>query len=185
MLIGLCIQTDVTNKVSWEIYSGNLSSEILKPVSYNMLNLAQTMSTKVILFFVLTALSAVLFFIPDYSSFFSLSVLISLIINYEMCYLIGLLAFWTNTVWGITMINSVFMNVFGGKFFPISIAGDTFQFVCKLLPYQYIYYVPTQILEYKLEPKVILVQIFYMVFLYYLTNIVYKLGTKRFEATGM
>lgn len=185
MFIGLFIETDITDKVADSIYSGNLSTDLLKPVSYHMLNFANCMAMKLILFAVLVCAAVVLLFFSSYSSLFSLSVLFSLIINFEMCYLIGLLAFWTNTVWGISMVNSVLIDVFGGRLFPILIASPVMQKICAILPYQYIYYVPVQILERKTGIISLFAQVVYSLILFVISQIIFKHGLKRYEAIGV
>lgn len=102
-----------------------------------------------------------------------------------MSYLIGLLAFWTNTVWGISMVNSVLIDVFGGRLFPILIASPVMKKICAILPYQYIYYVPVQILECKTRVISLFAQVIYSLALFVISQIIFKRGLKRYEAVGV
>lgn len=185
MLISLFLESDIADKVSNSIYDGNISTDLLKPISHFSLSFSDCVASKLFIFGIIICVSIVLHFIPSYSSLFSLSLVISFIISFEMNYIIGLFAFWTNTVWGISMVNSVLIDVFGGRLFPISIANPLMKNICAILPYQYIYYVPTQILENKMNAFMILIQVLYAIILFLISQIVFKLGLKRFEAAGV
>ena len=185
MLIGLFIESDVTGKVADSIFDGNLATDILKPISHHTLYFANTIAMKLFLFVAIVCISIILIFIPSYSNLFIISLLVSFFINFEMNYLIGLFAFWTNTVWGISMVNTVLIDVFGGRLFPIALSGLLMKKICAYLPYQYIYYVPTQILERKFGFEAILMQLNYAFILFLVSKIVFKCGLKRFEAVGV
>lgn len=83
------------------------------------------------------------------------------------------------------MVNDVLVSVFGGKMFPLEIAPSFLQKLSSFLPYKYIYYVPTLVLEEKLGVRSILIQALYVVILYVAARIVYKCGLKKYEASGM
>lgn len=185
MLIGLFIESDVTGKVANSIFYGNLVTDILKPISHHTLYFTNTIAMKLFLFAAIVCISVILVFIPSYSNLFVVSLLVSFFINFEMNYLIGLFAFWTNTVWGISMVNTVLIDVFGGRLFPIALSGLLMKKICAYLPYQYIYYVPTQILEQKFGFEAILMQLTYAFILFFVSKIVFKCGLKRFEAVGV
>lgn len=185
MLIGLFIESDVTDRVADSIYGGNLATDILKPISHHTLYFTNTIAIKLFLFLTIVCIAVVLTFIPSYSNLFAVSLIISFFINFEMNYLIGLFSFWTNTVWGIAMVNGVLMDVFGGRLFPITLASPLMRKLCICLPYQYIYYVPTQILEQKLGFEFIFMQLVYAFILFIVAKIIFKCGLKRFEAVGV
>lgn len=185
LLIGLFIETDTTDNIANSIYSGKLSTDLLKPISYHMLHFANYIAMKLLFFIILISVVVTLIFLPFYSNLFSISVLFASIINFEMSYLIGLLAFWTNSVWGISMVNSVLFDVFGGRLFPILIASPIIQKICAILPYQYVYYIPIQILERKTDAKALLLQLIYSIILFIISQIIFKIGLKHYEAVGV
>ena len=185
MLIGFFVETDITEKVSTAIYQGNLSVDLLKPISYSFLNFTSYFAMKLCIVVFLVICAIALRFFPAYSAAFAISVFFSLIINFEMSYLIGILAFWTNTVWGISMVNSVLLDVFGGRLFPIEIAPSGMQKLCTFLPYQYIFYVPLQILERRATPLLMVGQIACAVVLFLFSRLIWQQGLKHYEATGM
>ena len=185
MLIGLFVETDITDKVSTAIYQGNLSVDLLKPVSYSYLNFASYFAMKIFIVVFLVVSAVALHFFPSYSPAFAVSVFFSLIINFEMSYLIGILAFWTNTVWGIAMVNSVLLDVFGGRLFPIGLASLGMQKFCAFLPYQYIFYVPLQILERRASPLLMVNQAICALVLLLLSRVIWRQGVKRYEAAGV
>ena len=65
------------------------------------------------------------------------------------------------------------------------IASPAMQKVCAFLPYQYIFYVPLQILERRASPSAMAGQIVCALALFLLSRLVWKGGLKRYEAAGV
>lgn len=99
----------------------------------------------------------------------------------------GISAFWVTEIWPITNLKDMLESLFGGKLVPLTLMPASISFVANILPFKYIFYVPTSILLSKSSNIYLDVgtQLLYLFILYLLYKLAWNWGIKRYEAVGI
>lgn len=190
----------VANDLEDDVRTGNLSSIIIKPISYPLARIMSVMAEKPIDTLVrLVVYLAVAFFfsnkiILDKDPFSLFLVFVSIVFAYLISHLIsfclGCLAFWTTSVKrGLSGLLRTFTNIFAGGYAPLTFFPLWFQRVAKFLPFGYTRYFPMLIYLRKIETAEIFlgigVQLVWVLFLYFLGRLLWRQGVKRYEGVGI
>lgn len=198
-LISNIISTMTAYHLEKDVQTGALSNLLIKPVSYPFSRLSISLAYKPLNLLVRTLvyLSLAIFFshklviTTDFLIVLLtlISVVIAFIINYFLDFLVGNLAFWTTTTEGIRGIFRTINNIFSGDYAPITFFPRWFQSLSKGLPFIYTRYFPMLIYLKKLSMieaiKGLGAQIFWALFLYFLTRFAWRKGIKRYEGVGI
>jgi ABC-2 type transport system permease protein len=145
------LMTGVFRTVDQKLSSGNISTDLLKPIRYPFLlffeqlgnTLFQLIFTVVptvaitMLFFEFAPLSSREYFIP-----FCLTLVISIAISFALGYLIALIAFWFLTTFALEWMLYALITVFSGSFVPLWFFSPGWKVVANLLPFQYLGFIP-------------------------------------------
>jgi ABC-2 type transport system permease protein len=77
---------------------------------------------------------------------FPLSLLLAFMISFSIDYLVGLMGFYSESVWGLSMTKEIIITVFSGALIPIQFFPDAMQKVLLWLPFQAIFHTPIMML---------------------------------------
>ncbi len=120
--------------------------------------------------------------------FFLVSIFGGIIITYNVYMLIGLLAFWTESIFGYRDLILHLGAIMAGSVIPLSFLPDKIQFISKIMPFRYMVYEPICILfnHYSLKGIMITIvyQIVYLGVISVVTKFVWRMGLRRYEAQG-
>ncbi|MDR0287202.1 MAG: ABC-2 family transporter protein [Clostridiales bacterium] len=197
--LGIFLADDVAGTLRGLIYSGDLNSYLLKPVSYFQYALAEKIGKKILsVFFELIPLLLIFIFIfrinliPHNIYWFILSVLLSFVMIFLINYCVGITAFWLTNNWGVNMAVGVLINFSSGLLLPLSLFPLSVQKLLFVLPFQYMYYIPAKVFlgNYELAgltmsvPYIVLIQFAYVFIIWSLIGIIWKRGIKKFMGVG-
>ncbi len=192
-IVGGVFGRSVGNKIK----NGNVSTTLLKPYDIVLGNGVEEQAWKLLsLFMAMPATLLILFLFRDIISLsFSVQQLsflgISLVlggINFALMEaLVGISAFWVTEIWPIAHVNDLLQSLFGGKYVPLALMPGPLLFLTDVLPFKYLFYVPVSILLNKnVDPlSDIGVQAVYVIVLFVIYKIVWKLGIKKYEGVGI
>jgi ABC-2 type transport system permease protein len=136
--------------IHYEIREGIIANYLTKPMDFQIYNLfanlgsllmnltAITLPTALVMLFVFkvkVAFGVGLFLFP-------LSLLLAFVISFSIDYFIGLIAFYSESVWGFSTTKEIIVTVFSGALIPLQFFPDTIQTVLFCLPFQAIYHTP-------------------------------------------
>ena len=136
--------------IHYEIREGAIAMYLTKPVDFQLyalfanlgsllMNLtAITIPTVLILAFafrVHVSLGPGLFLFP-------LSLLLASLVSFSIDYMVGLTAFYSESVWGISTTKEIIVSVFSGALIPLQFFPDAIQRVLFWLPFQAIFHTP-------------------------------------------
>lgn len=153
LLLALLL-TGVSGTVDGSLKSGSIASELVKPLSYPLYllfnglgqSLYQLVFTVVpsfllawLLFGVLPPASMLHFFV------FIWALIIALILSFLLGYFVSLLAFWFMSHFALSWTLGGLITIFSGSFLPLWFYSPSWALVAKLLPFQYLGYVPAAI----------------------------------------
>ncbi len=190
-------QTDTDWNMGRRIVTGNIVSDLVKPMDFQMQLLARTSGLMVsrLILLSIPALRVIIFVfnanIPVGVNliFFFSSVILSFLLNFFFDFIIGTVSFYTQSTWGIVYTKNVIVMLLSGAAIPISFFPSTLQGIIKFLPFQYIYNAPLEILtsgkmNIGLYFEMILVQLLWLVAIYILGRLFYSKSLKVITVNG-
>lgn len=180
-----------------EIREGFIAVYLTKPLDYQMYNLfanlgsllmnltAITIPTILLLGFVFKVKAAYgpgLFLFP-------ISLFLAFLISFSIDYFIGLMGFYSESVWGLSTTKEIIVTVFSGALIPLQFFPAGMQKVLFWLPFQAIYHTPIMMLT---KPDqslgvflpMIAVQLFWGIALFLAARIFYNQAVKVLRIAG-
>lgn len=137
-----------------DIHEGMLNTYLLKPLHPFWIWYVQNISKKFLMYIVF-GLPFLLFFVLNATSAFDAflhAVMWTIILiaggtlRFLLFSTVALFTFWIGLSWGWTFILRVIMTIASGAFLPLSFFPDAVRGVIELLPFQFVGYIPAQIL---------------------------------------
>lgn len=144
----------VSSKVDGSLKSGSIASELVKPLSYPLYLLFDGLGQSLYQFIFTVIPSLILAWIlfgmlPPASTIhfiaFLVALLMALILSFLLGYLVSLLAFWFLSHFALSWTLGGLTTIFSGSFLPLWFYSPSWAAVAKLLPFQYLGYVPAAI----------------------------------------
>jgi ABC-2 type transport system permease protein len=133
-----------------EIRDGTISVYLTKPIDYQLYNLFTTIgfaSTSIVTVTLPTVIMLLFVFRIHFALgagylFFPVSLLLAFIINFNMDYAVGLTAFYTESIWGISTTKEIIVSVLSGALLPLQFFPAAIQQVLMVLPFQAMFFTP-------------------------------------------
>ena len=178
-----------------EITKGNMSKYICRPISYIQYHffygLGYAYYSSIFCVPIIIVLS-LYFFDGSYfwknCALFIVSLVLGIAITYFVYLLIGLLTFWTESIFGFRDMILHIGAIFSGSVLPMSFFPSIAQTISLFLPFRYMIYDPISILIYQLPTRdilfIMLRQLICLAVLVLVARLVWALGIKRYEAQG-
>jgi ABC-2 type transport system permease protein len=199
----LLIVDQLTSEISLhllasKIQDGTLAGELLRPVHPILTNtLMNNLAFKALVFMAFVPVWLVLYLIfqPDYSMVTAQSILMSLpviVLGFSINFLMGAtitcLAFWTTRIYSLSEFFFGVSLLFSGQFVPLDLMPPTIQSIASFLPYQFMIYLPVQIILGRVPPEQLLPKLglglAWLLVFFILFRLVWRAGLKRFSAVG-
>jgi ABC-2 type transport system permease protein len=198
-LIDVAVRNWMPNVIASDIKNGTLSTFLTKPINYMhyMFFKEAGRNSFAFIFSFATQIMIILFFIDRVVINFNLEmiavllfmVLLAFIIEWQISYLVGLIAFWTDEVEGIYTTVIQVRKFFAGGYFPLSLLPAFFVSLSFALPFAYSFFIPTQLYLGKINIetgiKGLLVQIIWIILLHIIIKFTWNKGLKRYEGVGI
>jgi len=179
------------------VYSGAISADMLKPMSFFNYWLAQD-TGRAVASFILRGLSIIiayaLFFELSYPAdisqwaAFILVLLLSWLISFSWRFLVNLAAFWTPNALGIGRLAFILSWFLSGFFMPLRFFPDWVVKICYLTPFPYTINVVVEVYLGLVESSelgwVILAQVAWIVLLISAATVTLRAGVRRLEILG-
>ncbi len=187
--------------VDWEmcfsIIEGSITQTLIKPTDYQLYMLSSRIGD-LLLNTIIIALPTVLLLIIGFHAaipvginllFFVFSLVLSFLMSFTMEFIIGLISFQTNSIWGISTAKDVIVMVMSGAVVPLAFFPDWLHSVANVLPFRAMYDVPMHIL---LSQNIGVVdyiqglgfQVMWITVLVFLSRIYYKQAIKVVTVSG-
>jgi ABC-2 type transport system permease protein len=133
-----------------EIRDGTISVYLTKPIDYQLYNLFSTLgfaSTSIITVTLPTVIMLLFVFRIHFALgagylFFPVSLLLAFIINFNLDYAVGLSAFYTESIWGISTTKEIIVSVLSGALLPLQFFPAAIQQILMVLPFQAMFFTP-------------------------------------------
>lgn len=183
--------------VQRKVRDGSIANELLRPVNFKGRMLAETlgdvgfslifqfMPVLMIAIFTVgiempaTVISLILFLVSIVLGFFVL---------WNISVIVQMFAFWIFNVWSVSTIKNVFVNVLSGALFPLWFMPQQFKLLIEITPFSSVYFSPVQIYFGRVSPSqictIVLKQIFWIVLLYGIGEIMWRCGKRKIVLQG-
>ncbi|GMK37640.1 daunorubicin ABC transporter permease [Paenibacillus sp. CCS19] len=153
LLVALLLH-GISGKVDGSLKSGSIAVELIKPLSYPLYLLFDALG-QTLYKFVFTVIPSLLIawllfgMLPPASTVslvgFVAALLIAMLISFLLGYLVSLLAFWFMSHFALSWTLGGMITIFSGSFLPIWFYAPGWEFAARMLPFQYLGYVPAAI----------------------------------------
>lgn len=180
------------------VRTGNISLELLKPISFQARLLFRTIgdisqdliykfSIISILTFIVFRVDVSVIRIINVAKFIPLMVCGALII-FLIDYIIGLLCFWLTDLWGVNFFKTQLITILSGALFPLWIYPAMFRSVIELTPFPYIFGYPLDVLirgataqEYF---RILSIEFIWIAVLFLVGRLIWHKGSKQIFVQG-
>lgn len=199
LIIGLLINTarssDISNRISEVIKSGDIAIYLCRPVNFVKSLLFEGIGAKVINFFIFLILLIVMTNIFDLPypkggilTIFLIYAVLMILFDIILYVLIGGLSFWFVEIWGIRASIEQVLWILSGRVLPLSLFPAWMQTFMAFTPFMYLEYTFASIYLGKLSIEEALramgIFIVWIVLLVLLMRYLYKKGFRKLEAFG-
>ena len=183
--------------IHYEIREGMIAVYLTKPMDFQLYALAAnfgsllmgltavSIPTIVILIFVFkvkVALGVGLLLFP-------VSLLLAFLISFSIDYFVGVMAFYSESVWGLSITKEIIVTVFSGALIPLQFFPDAIRNILFWLPFQAIYHTPIMMITkadqgLNIFLPMLLVQCLWAVTLFMFTRLFYNQAIKVLRIAG-
>lgn len=183
--------------ISREINDGNIAVYLVRPVDYQLHWLSLTIGfslTSLATITIPTILLLTLVFKVSIALgpgllLFPLSLVMAYVISFNLDYTIGLMAFYTESTWGLSMTKEIVVTVLAGALLPLQFFPEAIQKVLLLLPFQAIYHTPLMMVTkpgqgWEVFLSMLAVQFFWVVVSFVFTRLFYNQAIKVLRVSG-
>lgn len=201
LVLASALFTTMEMYITWDIgrkiKSGNIVFDFLRPMDYGIYSLwlcsGNTLITvtvnlipTMIVVWLITGGGFALSFNLIY---FALAVLMGAILNFYINFFVGLICFYTESIWGVNIMKEVIVLLLSGASIPLAFFPEAFQNIVYKLPFHAIYNTPlTLLIDNTLSTgarvEMLLVQLFWVVVVGLITTGFLRLSTRRLLVNG-
>ena len=180
-----------------EIRDGNIAIYLTKPIDYQIYNLfanVGSLMVSLVAISIPTALMLAFVFRVKISFgvglfLFPLSLLLGFLISFSIDYFVGLMGFYSESVWGLSTTKEIIVTVFSGALIPLQFFPDAIQKVLYWLPFQAIYHTPLMMLTRPNQSlsvflPMLLVQLVWAILLFLAARLFYHQAIKVLRIAG-
>lgn len=185
--------------ISQDIFLGTLSNFLVKPLSYVKYVITVGLGRIIIaLLVVLFSGFLVMYFFqqgllltPKIENVLLLTAMlvVTFFINLMLAIIIGFIAFWTTEISGIQYSIKMSIKLLSGVYFPINLLPAFLAKISLISPFAYTIYIPVQLYLGKISfaegLQGLAIEILWLVILYGIIKVVWRLGIRRYESVGI
>jgi ABC-2 type transport system permease protein len=193
----ILLKTYAEWSISREINDGKIAIYLTKPLDYQFYWLFTSLGftvTNLVAITVPTALLLLLVFkvtIPPGPGLllFPISLVMAFLVSFNIDYMVGLTAFYTESTWGLSMTKEIIVTVLSGALLPLQFFPGAIQKILLWLPFQAIYYTPLTMISkpaqgWDIFLPMLAVQFLWVVVSFILTRLFYGQAIKILRVSG-
>lgn len=185
------INYNLSQTISFDVKNGNIINILSKPIEiekyyfFDILGNTIAKFISILLFNLLIAL----FLLSNINILFILKIFILIIGSYLLNFVIelifGTISFFTQSIWGIESLKSVFLLILSGSFFPIHYYPKWMTNLINYIPFVYVYGKVANFVIYRNNFwNIFLAQIFFIAILYYIYKLILKICLRKISING-
>lgn len=192
--------SEVEYTIADEVATGQIVNNFIRPISYFKILIGEVLGelSFTFLFLVLPVISSLVCYAVYFKDnfgltyisifFYIITVIFSIIINFLLSFITGLVAFYINYIWGFFTLKSTLMSLITGQLFPLTFFPDKVVSFLKLTPFYYMNFAPVSILLNKFNLyeiyKLVAIQIIWCLILGLITYLFWESAKKYLSVNG-
>jgi ABC-2 type transport system permease protein len=193
----ILLKTYVDWEISYEIREGIITTYLIKPLDYQtyilFVSLGQILMSLLVItlptIFIITLVFNVPIPLGLGTLLFPVSLLLALVVSFCFDYFVGTIAFYTESVWGLSTVKEIVILALSGALIPLQFFPEAMQKILFILPFQTIYHTPLMILTQPNQPlnvflPMLAVQAVWAIALYILTRLFFAQALKVLRIAG-
>jgi ABC-2 type transport system permease protein len=179
--------------ISNEIREGIIAVYLTKPVDYQFYALFTSLGSVLMNLTAITVPTILLLTLvfkvrveagPGLA-FLPISLILAFMISFNFDYLVGLMAFYNESIWGLTITKEVVITTLSGALIPLQFFPQAIEKILLILPFQAIYYVPLTMVtqpnqDWTVFVQMLGVQFLWVIITFILTRWVYDQAVRSF-----
>jgi ABC-2 type transport system permease protein len=186
----------VNEEMGRNIRSGQINRELLNPISYFQYYFGKFIGQRffAVLVSIATFVLCILFWQMAWPAnithfiLFLILILLGIPITFYFQMLIGLTAFYTNSIWGVNVLKKALISILSGIIAPITLFPQWFQSLSAWLPFQELIYTPIHVYLGEIPPEqilgIIVKQLLWIFLLGILAHLLFKRASKKITVFG-
>jgi len=183
--------------IHYEIREGAIATYLTKPIDFQIYALFANLGSMLMNVTVLTIPTSLIMTLIFKVKFafgpglflFPISLLLAFLVSFSIDYFIGIMGFYTESVWGLSATKEIIVTVFSGALIPLQFFPEAIQKALYWLPFQAIYHTPLMMMT---KPDqgldiflpMILVQLAWAAILFVLARLFYNQAIKVLRIAG-
>lgn len=194
------VAISISEWVSEDVVKGTVAMQLIKPIDYRLSLIARAIGQMIHRFilpsvFIWIGLELYKFFVLDMPftplgniGLYILSSLMSFLIFVLFDFCVGMIAFFTNYIFGLFMVKEALMGFLTGQLIPLSFFPEAVQRIFDFLPFSSMIYAPVMIYLGKYQGQelvwILVRQLVWVLLLYGLGSLIWNRVTKRLVVLG-
>ena len=183
--------------IHYEIREGAIATYLTKPMDFQIYALFANLGSLLMnltAITVPTVLVMAFIFKVNFSFgiglfLFPVSLLLAFLISFSIDYFIGLLGFYSESVWGFSITKEIVVTIFSGALIPLQFFPDAIQRVLYWLPFQAIYHTPLMMITRPAQSLAVFapelaVQLAWAILLFFLARLFFNQAIKVLRIAG-
>jgi ABC-2 type transport system permease protein len=183
--------------MNFEIREGIIAMYLTKPIDLGFYMLAVSLGAlimNIVAITIPTVLMMTLVFKVQFTFgpgllLFPFSLLLAFLVSFFIDYFIGLLGFYSESIWGMSTTKEIIITVLSGALIPLQFFPDAIEKVLLWLPFQAIYHTPLMMIAkpdqgWDVYVPMLLVQLMWVAILFVATRLFYNQAVKVLRVSG-
>lgn len=201
LVLASAMTTFMECQVTWGLglryKSGHIALEMIKPIDFQAYWFF-SLSGKYIVAFLTTFFPTflIVFIITNgYISlgvnliFFLVSMCLSVLLNFFIDFFVGIICFFTQSIWGINIMKEALVTLLSGAIIPIAFFPEILKKIVNFLPFHAIYNSPLQLLigstlTIKESLHILIIQLFWVIIVFLISRIAWNMAKKNIIING-
>jgi len=183
--------------LGYEIREGIIATHLTKPLDFQLYSLFSSLGGMLMNLTAITLPTVLILWLvfkvqitPGLGLLlFPISVFLAFLISFCFDYFVGLLAFYTESTWGLSTTKEIIIMVFSGALVPLQFFPHAMQNILLVLPFQTMYHTPLMMVTrpdqgLDVFGPMLLIQLVWVVVLFILTRLFYSQAIKILRISG-
>lgn len=195
-LMSAFIECNIIEWINAQIRTGNIAMELIRPIDFKKMIFSRHLGDSIArIVFYCIPLTVIVHIVMRRSLlchtqilYGLLSIILAYCIQFLYSLIIGLSAFWLIVTWPFNMLLGAVYKLLSGVWIPITMFPDLLYKINLFLPFRAIYAIPVTILTDQMETETIsesiITQLIWIICLYVIAEIVWKVGKRKLIVQG-
>jgi ABC-2 type transport system permease protein len=175
------------------VQSGEIAIDMLVPLNFRLLNYVIRMGDFIFYIFSQAIPAVFISFVffglsGPVSIYAGIVFVLSLVMSVTMAFFIelilGMMAFYTSSGWGLQQIKVAIMGFFSGALVPVAFFPDWLKEIVNVLPFKDLVYTPIAVYLGILQEKALVSQLIWTIILFLISGAFYRLAIRKLTVQG-